>query len=241
MKGGTHKIIDGLVEGLASNISTNTPIEAIRQTSDGRYELHSGGSVYIKDYLIMANPASALRNMELSGLNLDEGNRQWIRDLTMATNGKILVATHEQPIDPHQDTTKISRALNGFAWQAGERNESSRAVVVYLGGKDGASVSQAMVEQCQDRLRSGVEEAFPGTRTTGEVIPANWAQNPYIGGSYTAFGLNQGELLEGIRPLNGGTVQWAGEHAGGEFVCYMEGAVRSGEEASSAILKKPKK
>lgn len=126
--------------------------------------------------------------MDLTGLNLDEGNRKWIRDLTMATNGKILVATNGQPIDPHVDTTKISNTLNGFAWQAGERNESSRAVVVYLGGKDGASVSPAMLEHCQERLRRGVEEAFPGTEATGEILSVNWARNPYISGSYTAIG-----------------------------------------------------
>lgn len=106
----------------------------------------------------------------------------------------------------------------------------------YLGGKDGASVSPQFIKEHYERLKRGISEAFPGTVLTGEFLTTEWTRNHYIGGSCTSFGLNQRLLFDDIRPLHKDSVQWAGEHVGGNFVCYMEGAVRSGEKAAESIL-----
>ena len=71
-----------------------------------------------------------------------------------------------------------------------------------------------------------------GAPTAGES--AAWAQEPFSGGAWCCFAPGQVTAYWRALRTPAGRVHFAGEQAS-RFVGYMEGAIRSGENAAAAI------
>ncbi|NJL39971.1 MAG: FAD-dependent oxidoreductase, partial [Leptolyngbyaceae cyanobacterium SM1_4_3] len=89
--------------------------------------------------------------------------------------------------------------------------------------------------------------------STGQFYRTNWAEDPYIGGSYTNFQPGQytefGEFLyiesddpEERQDVFVGNLVFAGEHMSDEFCGYMNGAAQTGRlaaEVVTSLLQRP--
>ena len=67
-----------------------------------------------------------------------------------------------------------------------------------------------------------------------EAVLARWDDDPWAGAAYSVA--PEPDLVAALRrPL--GSLAFAGEHLGGQFHGLMEGALRSGLEAATTLLR----
>lgn len=69
----------------------------------------------------------------------------------------------------------------------------------------------------------------------------DWPTHPHTLGSYVCPTLGQYTSIGGAEQMPVGNVFFAGEHCGGDFAGFMNGAAQSGREAAEAVLRKVKR
>jgi monoamine oxidase len=112
----------------------------------------------------------------------------------------------------------------GTTWDATNAQPGRRGILMTYGAA--AGVPEAI---------DGVDRVYPGsaaTAITGASI--HWSDEPYSGGSYSAYAPGQMTRYYAALRKPVGRMFLAGEHTD-DFAGYMEGAVRSGRRAAAAV------
>ncbi|MFL6069946.1 MAG: FAD-dependent oxidoreductase [Actinomycetes bacterium] len=78
----------------------------------------------------------------------------------------------------------------------------------------------------------GIEGAFNGLAHLDQ-----WADDPYVHGSYAGFGPGQYTAYWGFLAKREGNVYFAGEHTSTHSQEYLNGGVESGERAARQVLR----
>lgn len=85
------------------------------------------------------------------------------------------------------------------------------------------------------RIFKGSQEHF-----NGKIARMHWPSQPFTLGSYICYRTGQYTSIAGAEALPMGNVFFAGEHCGGDFSGFMNGAAKSGREAAERVLEKVK-
>jgi monoamine oxidase len=123
-------------------------------------------------------------------------------------------------------------------WDATEAQHGRSGILMaYTMGAGGrrftALPDAARIRAAADQL----ETIYPGSRALlRSTATVAWANEPYTGGTYTAFA--PGQMTRFWRALRRpyGRIHLAGEHTSA-YSGYMEGAVRSGQRVAAAIAR----
>src|SRR6476661_1301457 len=244
--GGNDQVATTLAARLGSQITTNTPLTAIKLNNDGTYTLTfangSGSITRVADQVVLALPFSLLRSVDFSKAGFNQVKTWAINELGMGTNSKVHVqfnsrfwrdqgCTGETYSDTgYQNTWEVSRAQPG----------NSGILVWYTGGKPGVAVGNSTVQtQVQKNFLPQIEPVLPGATAqwNGKAVRDYWTGYGWTKGSYSYWKAGQYTRFSGAEYEQSGNVHFAGEHTSQDFQGYLQGAVQTGERAASEILK----
>jgi monoamine oxidase len=245
VRGGNDQVPTTLAAKLGSQITTNTPLTAIKQNADGTYTLTfangSGSIARVADHVVLALPFSLLRTVDFTKAGFNQVKTRAINELGMGTNSKLHLqfnsrfwrdqgCTGETYSDRgYQNTWEVSRAQPG----------TSGVLVNYTGGTIGAAANKGTPAQAAATFLKQVEPVLPGATAqwNGKVVRDYWPGDAWTKGSYSYWKAGQYTRFSGAEKEQSGNCHFAGEHTSQDFQGYLQGAVETGQRAASEILK----
>jgi monoamine oxidase len=244
--GGNDQVPTELARRLASQITTSTPLTAIKRNNDGTYTLTfangAGSFTKVADHVVLALPFSILRGVDFAKAGFNQVKTRAIDELGMGTNSKVHVqfttrfwrdqgCTGETYADTgYQNTWEVSRAQPG----------TSGILVWYTGGNPGVAVGSGTVQsQVQKTFLPAIEPVLPGatSRWNGRATRDYWTGYAWTKGSYSYWKVGQYTRFSGAEKEQSGNCHFCGEHTSQDFQGYLQGAVETGERAAGEILK----
>ena len=245
VRGGNDQMPAILASRVASQITTSTPLTAIRRNDDGTFTLtfgNGGGSfTRVADHVVLALPFSILRaSVDWSRAGFNRVKTWAIDELGMGTNSKLHLQfrtrfwrgrglTGETYADTgYQSTWEVSRAQPGTAG----------ILVNYTGGTIGASVGSGTEAAQAKRFLAQVEPVLPGATAqwNGRATRDFWTGYEWTRGSYAYWKVGQYTRFSGAEKERSGNCHFCGEHTSQDFQGYLNGAVETGERAAAEVL-----
>ena len=221
--GGNRHLVERLAAKLTGQIALNWQVEAVQAVGQG-YRLSGGGKELRAQAVVLAVPLTRLRQMEL-GIGLSPAQQRAVQTWGYGTNGKVVMQT-ERAFWRTQGYSGETITDGGYqySWAHGEQG-----LTFFLGGQAGLNLPTG-------QAGLAVMQKYMGSTApiTAETQVA-WGREPWALGSYTCFQPGQWTTLAGALTQPVGRVWFAGEHTGGEWQGYMEGAVRSGQRVAQAL------
>jgi monoamine oxidase len=243
--GGNDQIPTTLAARLGSQITTNTPLTAIKLNRDGTYTLSfangSGSFTRVADRVVLALPFSLLRSVDFSKAGFNQVKTWAINELGMGTNSKVHVqftsrfwrdqgCTGETYADTgYQNTWEVSRAQPG----------ASGLLVWYTGGNPGVAVGSGSVQsQVQKNFLPEIEPVLPGATAqwNGKATRDFWTGYQWTKGSYSYWKAGQYTRFSGAEKEASGNCHFCGEHTSQDFQGYLQGGVETGQRAANEVL-----
>jgi monoamine oxidase len=244
VRGGNDQIPARLAEGLSGQIHTGSALVAIRRNSDGSYKLSfqsgSATSTVTADRVVLALPFSILREVDYSKAGFSTVKKTAIQELGMGTNSKLHVQFKDRLWNSlgcngetyadtgYQNTWDVTRSQPGTAG----------ILVDYTGGNIGAGFGTGTPAERAAKFLKQLEPVLPGisSRWNGTATIDFWTGNQWSKGSYSYWKVGQYTKFAGAERQAEGACHFAGEHTSIDFQGYLNGAVESGERATSEIL-----
>ena len=205
ISGGNDQLVKALVRAIPEHaVTRGAQLVDARHRSDGRVLLRFAGvpTDVVADRLVLALPFTTLRDVELSGLALSRRRRAAVKRLAMGTNSKLNLQLDQSLKSLDWTGGFSSDEPHYVTWDStwGQVNPRPRSpvVTVYNGGKEGTTypayrahgpASPGIAQQALANLARGVqgiEGAFNGLAHLDQ-----WADDPYVHGSYAGFGPGQ--------------------------------------------------
>jgi monoamine oxidase len=246
IRGGNDQIATSLAAKLASQITVNTPLTAIKRNNDGTFTLTfangAGSFTQVADHVVLALPFSLLRSVDFSKAGFNRVKTIAINELAMGTNSKVHLqftsrfwrdqgCTGETYSDRgYQNTWEVTRAQPG----------TSGILSWYTGGNPGVAVGTGTAEQQAQTFLKQIEPVLPGAtaKWNHRVVRDFWTGYEWTKGSYSYWKVGQYTRFSGAEKERSGNCHFAGEHTSQDFQGYLEGAVETGERAAAEILGK---
>lgn len=244
VRGGNQRIPDALAKKYASHIQLNRPLESLRMDGTG-YKLHFGGmNEDVKaDYVILALPFPKLRQVDFP-IEMPAIKRESINKLGFGTNAKLMLGMKSH-FWRKQGYTGLMYGDNGIpnGWdnaQLQNRDNETAGLSILFGGADGVKVGEGTPESQRDKYLPKWEQIYKGAteQHNGKVARMHWPSQPLTLCSYVCPKVGQYTSLVGVERLPVGNILFAGEHCGGDYAGFMNGAAWSGREAAEEILRR---
>ena len=195
------------------------------------------------DFVILTVPFTILRNLEMK-LEMPKVKRKCINTLGYGTNAKLMLGMRNH-VWRTQGYTGLCYSDNGVpnGWDNAQLQTPDRSVAglsILFGGPGGLQVGQGSPEEQKDKYLPLWDKIYPGVANTfnGKVARMDWPTYKFNLGSYVCPTLGQYTSISGAEQMPLGNVYFAGEHCGGEYAGFMNGAAKSGREAAEAIIAK---
>lgn len=245
IKGGNQSITDALATKYASHIQLNRSLISLRQKGH-LYELTFSGmkDPVTADFVILTIPFTRLRQIDLQIKKMPELKMRSIRELGYGTNAKLMMGmkTHYWRDQGYQ---ALCYADNGIpnGWDNAQLQtpvDQTAGFSILFGGPSGIELGQGTPAQQRDIYLPKLEQIFPGAvaQHNGQLARMHWPTQPHTLCSYICYTTGQYTGIGGAEQMPVGRVFFAGEHCGGEFGGFMNGAAKSGREAAEAVLRR---
>lgn len=243
VQGGNQRIPDALAAAYADRIITGRPLESLRKNGEA-YRLHFGGMTedVLADFVILALPFTKLRGVDFP-IEMSPVKRACIDQVGYGTNAKLMLGMKSH-FWREQGYTGLAYADNGIpnGWDNAQLQNGPAGpagLSILFGGKSGLRVGKGTVAAQKDKFLPLWEQIYPGAtqQFNGKMARMHWPGYEYNRGSYICYTKGQFTSLGGAEQLPVGNIFFAGEHCGGDFAGYMNGAAKSGREAGEAIAK----
>ncbi len=244
IRGGNQRIPDALAQKYANHIQLNRPLESLRMDGSG-YKLHFGGmSEDVKaDYVILALPFTKLRQVDFP-IEMSALKRKCINELGFGTNAKLMLGMKSH-FWRKQGYTGLVYSDNGITngWdnaQLQNQDDQPAGLSILFGGPSGVKVGEGTPESQKNIYLPKWEQLYKGAteQFTGKVARMHWPSHPFTGCSYICPTVGQYTSLVGVERQPLGNILFAGEHCGGDYAGFMNGAAWSGREAAEEILRR---
>jgi monoamine oxidase len=224
-----------LVRAFGDDVEVDRPVERIVRNSHGVH-VSSGGRTYRGDACVLAAPLPALRHVAFEPA-LPARLGQAIAELQYGTGTKA--ALH------YRRRIWRSQGFNGdtftdlplsTSWEATNAQRGRAGVLLaYTMGSPGRAFSRVDGRARVAEVASELDEIYPGSRALlDSAHTVAWANEPYNGGTYTAFAPGQVTRFWAALRRPPWPVVLAGEHTD-THTAYMEGALRSGRRAARIV------
>lgn len=243
VRNGNQLIPGALADRHANHLETGLALEAI--TSRGSaYALYFSGlsDPIIADYVILTLPFTILRKLDVR-LDMPKVKHRCIQQLGYGINAKLMIGMKKH-FWREMGYSGLVYSDNGIpnGWdnaQLQTRDDQAAGLSILFGGRRGTNVGHGTQEQQKDKYLKFWEQIFPGATThySGKTARMDWPTYPHSLGSYICPTVGQYTTISGAEQMPLGNVFFAGEHCGGDFAGFMNGAAQSGREAAEAILK----
>lgn len=242
IRGGNQTIPDAIAKKYPNNIELNRSLEAI-SLSGTQYSLQFSGSLMpVKaDYVIMCLPFSRLRLVDIR-LELPDIKRKVIDTLGFGTNAKLMLGMNTH-FWRQQNYQGLCYADNGIpnGWdnsQLQTPDNEAAGLSILFGGDKGVALGEGTVDFQKDKYLPKWEEIFKGATAnfSGKMARMHWPTQEFTLGSYICYTTGQYTSISGAEAMPVGRLLFAGEHCGGEFSGFMNGAAKSGREAAETII-----
>jgi monoamine oxidase len=245
VRGGNQRITDALAQRYAAHIQTNRALQSIRTEGSAAYSLTFSGTnaPVVADFVILALPFTKLRQCELR-LPLPPKKLQCIRELGMGTNAKLMLGmnTHFWRKQGYSGLVYSDNGIpNGWDNAQLQTPDSGPAgLSILFGGPSGLKVGEGTPEAQKDIYLQKWNQVYPGAAAqySGKTARMHWPTYEHNLGSYICYTKGQYTTIGGWEATPVDHVFFAGEHCGGAFSGFMNGAAQSGREAAAAVLKK---
>ncbi|MBK9069606.1 MAG: FAD-dependent oxidoreductase [Myxococcales bacterium] len=243
-RGGNQAFPDALAKQYAANIRLEHALATIAPTEAGGYRLGFAGQpeTVDADFVVMAIPFTKLRQLDLTALALPAQKLQCITELGYGTNAKLMLGQTK-----HHWRGKGYRGLvyadNGVpnGWdnaQLQTPDDGAAGLSILFGGKPGMDVGEGTSAEQRDVFLAKWEQIYPGAKAhhNDKHARMHWPTYPHALGSYVCPRPGQYTTLSGWEQTPVGNLLFAGEHCGGEFAGFMNGAAKSGREAAEELI-----
>ncbi|WP_246580780.1 NAD(P)/FAD-dependent oxidoreductase [Deinococcus aestuarii] len=244
---GNGAIPQRLGQALAQDLDLGARLEALSRGSDGRYTLTFARGASSQEVrasrVILALPFSVLRGVALR-LPLPEVKRRAIETIGYGTNAKLIAGFSERVWRTRHRSNGYTYSDRTFqtTWESSRTLAASGptgALTNFVGGRRGLEVGTGSAEAHTAAWLTEMEAIYPGigaARDRAPALRAHWPSHPLSRGSYSAYRVGQWTTIGGAEaePVDG--LHFAGEHTGGAFQGFMEGACASGERAAAEVL-----
>jgi monoamine oxidase len=242
-KGGNQRIPDVLAKKYADHIVLNRPLESLRKEGS-HYQLHFGGMTedVVADYVILALPFTKLRTVDMP-IDMPAVKRKCINELGYGTNSKLMLGmkSHFWRKQGYgglvYSDIGIPNGWDNAQLQSGD--EQVAGLSILFGGPSGVAVGEGSVAFQKDKYLPLWERIYKGAteQFNGKMMRMHWPSYEYNLGSYVCYTRGQFTSISGVEQTPLGNILFAGEHCGGDFAGFMNGAAKSGREAAEEILK----
>jgi monoamine oxidase len=252
VEGGSEQIIAALAQALAGQVRLGRVLRSLTAQGSGFRLTFVGGEVVEADYVILAIPFTALRDVDLH-VDLPEPLRRFIDEVDLGANEKILAGFQARVWRQEEGFVQEVWTDLGFsvAWEDTQRQpDSQEAALTFFFGGDEVGVMQPGTAQAQGRrMVQQLEQVLPGAQDAANdrFLRTRWAQSRFTRGSYTHFKPGQLTTFGGLLYLEAedpdarqdvhvGHLVFAGEHLSGAFYGFMNGAAQTGRLAAQVVV-----
>ena len=245
IEGGNGRLTKTMAEDLHLQIETGMRLVRIAKKASTyhlTFEHSAAGTKMIEaDIVVMTLPFSVLRKLEMK-MELPASKHKAIQELGYGTNAKLITGFRSAPWRSggfSGYTFTDEEYLTG--WEAAhDPTTNASAFTMLLGGREGVNSNSGAPTELANRLLPGLDAAYTGSAAsfTGIAERFHWPSNPYSLGCYSCYKPGQWTSIAGKEVETVGALYFAGEHCGGDFQGFMEGAALSGKNAALAIAKR---
>jgi monoamine oxidase len=242
-RGGNQMIPEALAKKYDSHIELHQALESIRPSGSG-YHLNFSKKKDVKaDFVIIAIPFTRLRRVDI-GLTMPQVKWDCINKMGYGMNAKLMIGMKSH-FWRKKGYGGLVYADNGVpnGWdnaqlQTGE--DDAAGLSILFGGKLGLDVGKGSAESQKDIYLPKWNQIYKGAteQFNGKVARMHWPSYPFTMGSYICPTVGQKTSFLGVEADPVGNVFFAGEHCGGDFSGFMNGAALSGRVAAEGILAK---
>ena len=237
--GGNEKITQAMASELGERILLGHRLSALKSRENG-FDLDFGSHGRVEaDFVVLAIPFSTLRHVDLS-LSLPTPQRLAIETLGYGSGEKLIVGLNGAPWrDKGFDGAAFTDRSFQSGWDSRRGQNGGFAYSFFVGGDLGGSFANIDATDLAHRFALDAEALFPGFQSAlnGSRWATAWTASPWSRGSYSCYKPGQWTTLAGWESAPFGNLHFAGEHCGGAFQGFMNGAVQSGRLAAEAILR----
>ena len=246
VRNGNQQITNALTDRHSNHLEMGLALESIRSKGSA-YSLHFSGlsAPVVADFVILTIPFTILRKLELK-LEMPVVKRKCINELGYGSNAKLMLGM-KRHFWREQGYAGITYSDNGIpnGWdnaQLQTPDDQVAGLSILFGGRSGTNVGHGTQEQQKDKYLKLWEQIYPGATANfnGKTARMDWPTYPHALGSYVCPTVGQYTSIGGAEQMPVGNVFFAGEHCGGDFAGFMNGAAQSGREAAEAVLLKVK-
>ncbi len=251
---GNDAIATGLAGRVAGQIALGKKLTAVRPASSGGVQLFfADGTTATHGAVVLTLPFTVLREVDLTQMSLPAWKTKAIQELGYGDNAKMMIGFN-RPYwrDAGCEGATYSDLLNHQAtWETNPtRANSSRAILTdYSGGIRGNSLNPApaALQKQAVNFLADFDRVLPGAFSNVRSGPGgvqaflrHWPSDPFTKGSYTCYRPGQFTTIAGNEGKRVGNLLFAGEHTNSfyEWQGFMEGALLSGIQAATDLLKK---
>jgi monoamine oxidase len=245
-RGGNQSIPDSIAKKYPSDIMLNHTLVSIRSVGTGfMLYFDKVKNPVPTDYVIMTVPFTRLREVDLR-ISMPQIKWDVINKLGYGTNSKLMIGMQNH-FWRQQGFGGLVYADNGIpnGWdnaQLQTADSQAAGLSILFGGKSGVEVGNGSVESQRNIYLPKWEQIYKGATKAhnGKLARMVWPTYPHNKGSYICYTTGQYTTLSGAEVMPVGNMLFAGEHCGGDFAGFMNGAAQSGREAAEVIIKKLK-
>jgi monoamine oxidase len=241
IRGGNDRLPRAMARAVRGAVHLNSIVRSVRQNSKGvriTVEQSGGRHEFAADYLVIALPASTLREVAFLPALPDDQQRA----ISALKYGKAtrMILQFERPYwRKGHAKSRRPRAFGtdlptGAVWDGAEDQHGPGVLSLLAGGRASSEL--------QEILASGGEAAVlkqltwlgpPAPLLASRVI--TWEDDPWARGGYAFFDPAFDPRLRAWLSRPAGRVVFAGEHTSTRWQGYMNGAVESGKRAAAEI------
>lgn len=251
VQGGTDLIATTMADRLPEgSILLERPLIAATTNPDSTIGLTfatGGAPLEVEaDFVVFALPFSALREADLSGLEMEPRMAAAIADLHLGLNSRVNLQFSQPVWEPSYNGDSYSDLVTGPTFPCHGGEPGTQGILTTFGCT--AAAAQYAAADAHGPAPAGIvstnlaaiEQLFPGSSAyyTGKAELDFWPNDPWSRGSYSYYSVGQFAAFAGIEGTTQGRAFFAGEHtAKYRSRATMNGAVESGERVSKELRK----
>jgi len=226
--GGNGRLPEALAADLGAALRLGSPVERVAWTESG-VRLRSSGAELEADACVVAVPASVIGRIAFDP-PLPDRLAGALAAVRYGQAAKLFVPLADAAAPP---SAVMSVPERYWCWTATGGGPAIQPVVSSFAGSP-AALAALEVERGPERWLASLARLRPDLPLDpGGALLSTWSDDPWVGAAYSTS--PPSELAE-LCARGAGRLAFAGEHAGGDFAALMEGAVRSGRRAASALV-----
>ncbi len=243
IKGGNQSIPNALAKKYENNIQLGNALTSINKVGES-YSLtfnHLKDEVKA-DFVLITIPFTKLREVDIK---VPMSQLKWdsINKLGYGINSKIMLGFNEHTWRK-QGKAGLVYSDNGICngWDNAQLQTldlETAGLSVLLAGSKSVDLKQKTLDENREFYLNQWDKIYSGVKAqcNGKVAQMIWETYPHTKASYICYKPGQYTSIGGAESKNVGNLFFAGEHCGGEFAGYMNGAAQSGREAAEKIIR----